>query len=237
MFFSDHQLEDGFSAILAPNVVWGGHPISNTPGLVKGAAKEVGSVEALKNAHPIRIAEFMGGRYSAYLALKKAGIKEWPEMMERLGRVPIWPEGFVGSISHSRQQAIAVASSTEHYMGLGIDIEPLLTESNAIALARYFMVPDEKVVDLRTQPYSGWVSLLVSMKESIYKACHQAFNINLNFQNICISDVDWKSGVVSIMLRFDQQAPWQALPNIPTGRFFITNSSLISLVTVGIASN
>src|SRR5437588_389954 len=41
------------------------------------------------------------------------------------GGEPLWPAGVVGSISHSRQVAVAVAGLRQDYVGLGVDVEGL----------------------------------------------------------------------------------------------------------------
>ncbi len=60
------------------------------------------------------------GRIAANKCLEKLGIKDFKILNNKSG-APIWPEGVYGSISHSHQKAVAVAS--KEYKLVGIDLE------------------------------------------------------------------------------------------------------------------
>jgi 4'-phosphopantetheinyl transferase EntD len=66
--------------------------------------------------------EFIAGRLAARRALHKVK-STCTEVKKGLDGVPIWPKGYVGSISHSSGFAVAVASSADTTVGIGIDLE------------------------------------------------------------------------------------------------------------------
>lgn len=81
---------------------------------------------------------FDNGRLAALEALKASGFTETWELKRPGSRLPVWPSGFTGSISHTakgeRPVAVAVVSADGgNYLGL--DIEPLnrLISDNARA--------------------------------------------------------------------------------------------------------
>lgn len=77
-----------------------------------------------------RLAEFSLGRFHARLALARLGVVH-PSIPVSPNRAPVWPSGFVGSISHTPAdpvskragQVIAVVARSTDYAGLGVDLE------------------------------------------------------------------------------------------------------------------
>ncbi len=121
----------------------------------------------LKAAVPKRQAEFLAGRFCAATALLKAG--KDPKI-GRQGRLPLWPQGVVGSISHTNGYAIAAVST--QYRALGIDIEHIMTNAQAHETQTYIMSPKE----LRQKPAhmddESFSTLIFSAKEALFKATH-----------------------------------------------------------------
>ncbi len=79
---------------------------------------------------PARLAEFAQGRMHARIALDRLGLAH-ASIPVASDRAPIWPQGFVGSISHvpadrARKlpgQVIAVVARACDCPGLGVDLE------------------------------------------------------------------------------------------------------------------
>lgn len=75
--------------------------------------------------------EFAAGRMCARAAMRRLGLLTLP-VLRGEDRAPIWPDGVVGSISHSGTKcAAAVALTVQGYRAIGLDIElaePLPTE-------------------------------------------------------------------------------------------------------------
>src|SRR5579863_9994094 len=66
--------------------------------------------------------EFRTGRAVAREALAQIGCLP-AAILARAQRDPIWPAGFLGSISHSQHLAFAVATPSSLVEGVGIDVE------------------------------------------------------------------------------------------------------------------
>ncbi len=68
--------------------------------------------------------EFRAGRHCAHQALECLGLEATPLLWgER--REPIWPQGYLGSISHCDGYALAACALQGEIVGIGIDVEPL----------------------------------------------------------------------------------------------------------------
>ena len=67
-----------------------------------------------------RITEFTKGRLAGRKALKALGILNF-SILKAESDAAIWPNGIYGSISHSQDKAIAVA--TKDYDLIGVDLE------------------------------------------------------------------------------------------------------------------
>src|SRR5204862_697538 len=78
---------------------------------------------AVVRAVPKRAAEFARGRACARAALAQLGVSSAP-LPVGPERAPIWPEGFVGSVTHCRGLVAAVAARSARVSALGLDAEP-----------------------------------------------------------------------------------------------------------------
>lgn len=116
----DPKIEPLLRQIFPPETTWG---ITNTtPNQAELTEKEaiyLKSVSAISRRN-----EFISGRTAAHIALKKIGVKE--EVLRSGDGMPIWPDNIAGSICHKNGYAIAVATFKKDYIGIGIDLEPLL---------------------------------------------------------------------------------------------------------------
>jgi len=119
----------------------------------------------LTHAVPKRRSEFLAGRLMAALALRQAGL---PETVGRTGRAPVWPEGVAGSITHSKDRAIAAVST--RYRGVGLDCEALVSTDRAMQLAATIFSETEARLRPDPLPFGTFFTLVFSAKEALYKA-------------------------------------------------------------------
>jgi enterobactin synthetase component D len=119
----------------------------------------------LTHAVPKRRSEFLAGRLMAALALRQAGL---PEIVGRTGRAPVWPEGVAGSITHSKDRAIAAVST--RYRGVGLDCEALVSTDRAMQLAATIFSETEARLRPDPLPFGTFFTLVFSAKEALYKA-------------------------------------------------------------------
>ncbi len=101
------------------------------PGVRVAAAPTSTPVETLlaeeqalvARAVEVRRREFATGRRLARTLLAEAG---WPEapLLRDADRVPLWPEGALGCISHTREWCVVAVASCDDVTALGVDVEP-----------------------------------------------------------------------------------------------------------------
>jgi len=122
-----------------------------------------------------RQAEYLAGRYCAIKALAAINphnpLRATNQLPIRDDYSPQWPQGTVGSISHSHNQAIAIAAPATDFVGLGIDCETALSDSAGAEIASWVLHPDDLncKIDIAIG-YGPLITLLFSAKESLFKA-------------------------------------------------------------------
>lgn len=76
----------------------------------------------LSKAVEKRRREFRAGRHCAHTLFQQQGI-HCNALLKGKQREPVWPSGWVGSISHTQGLCVAAIASDEHYLGIGLDVE------------------------------------------------------------------------------------------------------------------
>lgn len=152
----------------------------------------------LAKATAKRHCEFIAGRYCASQAIKNLdqppNSNSETQILIQPDRSPLWPKNIVGSISHSRNQAIAVVGNADSYLGLGIDCESLLTDAAAREIADLILRPLERKslfnreLDLKLE-FGGLVTLAFSAKESLFKALSPSVSTIKSFHNFAIQNI------------------------------------------------
>src|SRR5580704_5002066 len=99
-----------------------------TVGLFVGTTEELGNhgmslPHSISRASKKRQREFVAGRYCASRALKSAGHELDVELPIGEDKLPNWPSGWAGSISHCITVTVAVASQISLHASLGVDVE------------------------------------------------------------------------------------------------------------------
>ncbi len=118
---------------------------------------------------PVRAAEFRLGRRAAHIALHAIGQQPRP-ILRGPKREPLWPEGFVGSITHAGGDAIAAVARVTDSGGIGIDLEA--SDRYFPALATEIAVEEELTAlgRMEGRAREDATMEIFSAKESIYKA-------------------------------------------------------------------
>lgn len=117
-----------------------------------------------------RRTEFAAGRLCASGSLHGMGlIAEFPLPVRN--RLPVWPSGVVGSISHCNTIAVAMTAPKSRYCALGIDVESLLDPDTAQGIQQYVCRNEELIGLKRHIPCTRRsLTILFSAKEALYKA-------------------------------------------------------------------
>ena len=122
-----------------------------------------------KSLAPKRLREIVAGRLLTRLVLAQMGQRPQP-LVARADRSPAWPEGLVGSVTHSDGLCAVAIAHRRDVAELGIDIEPDGPVRPELwpKIARR----DERAAMPDTQDEAGGrhVRLLFSAKEAYYKA-------------------------------------------------------------------
>jgi 4'-phosphopantetheinyl transferase EntD len=163
--------------------------------------------------------EFRAGRNAAHQALDELSAP-WEPLMRDEKRQPLWPAGFLGSISHCRGECVAVCAKAGDLISLGIDVEPL--EPLPKGVAQYIHTPhDQATMEAdRSLPER----LIFSAKESIYKCYFPLIGEHMGFQSVSLNiDPD--------KMRFDFTPSATNTTPFPTdlkfhGRFMASRSHL-----------
>ena len=145
--------------------------------------------------------EFKAGRRCASQALAKVGSEDRIALPDADG-LPNWPQGFLGSISHSLGIAMAVAAKKEKYAFIGLDLER--TNRLSESAARRVIHPLEVSFAGDNQVNA---SILFSLKEAFYKAQFPRWRELGNFRELALS-VNLAEGTADIKdmdARFDSE--------------------------------
>ena len=123
--------------------------------------------EAIEGAAQTRVEQFTAGRVCSRLALARLGVAATTPIVRGEDRAPVWPSGFIGSISHTDTWGAAAVARTTDFRSLGIDLEQATPLKEA--LWRRVGTPDERE-RLRSLPDPGLKGkILFSAKEAVYK--------------------------------------------------------------------
>lgn len=138
--------------------------------------------ENMENSINKRKMEFLLGRYCAQKALLSLGLNVGL-LGRKENRIPIWPDGYTGSISHSDEHIIAVSSATTNYSAMGVDVEKFISKEHFLSISDFILNEDEKSlikkIDINNRMI--YLTLFFSIKESFYKLFYQQTNITLDF--------------------------------------------------------
>lgn len=152
--------------------------------------------QLVKAATPRRQAEFTTGRHCARLALHHMGIEPQPILKDPAG-APLWPQGIVGSISHTQDLIAAVVARRQKVLAVGIDVE-YRRRAFPVAMLEQICVAEElsRLNTLSQVERELQAFLLFSAKESFYKAVYSATGYAPGFQDVRI-EIDLAQGLLS----------------------------------------
>lgn len=165
-----------------------------TPHLPEGLRLETGPVEdhladlplaeqaLVVTAVKSRREEFSSARFLAHRLLAEEGEPEQP-ILCATDRSPLWPKGWLGSLTHGRRScAAAVARKGEGIGGVGIDLEELRPVREDL----FAEILSEEELKRFTRAGSehevvSHVLACFSIKEAVYKAMFPLGNAGLGF--------------------------------------------------------
>ncbi|MBC7690585.1 MAG: 4'-phosphopantetheinyl transferase superfamily protein [Methylotenera sp.] len=164
--------------------------------------------EALQPMSAKRRMDFLLGRYCAVRAIQRLlGTEAVPLVAVSHDRAPIWPDGIVGSITHTVNFVSACVARSTEIRGLGIDCEArisMIPEKREMSLQliqdleQLALVEEEKVLASTLEgalEYRDFVLLVFSAKESVYKCFQPLVRRYIDFKEVAISSVKFHEAV------------------------------------------
>jgi enterobactin synthetase component D len=164
----------------------------------------------------LRQLEFALGRAVAATALRQAGAGP---SVDPLGcgvprapdGAPIWPVGWVGSISHSKSWVAAAVAPESAWRGLGIDVEELAAGESVDAIDAVCLNAAERRLARGGGLAPATARLLMfSAKESLYKCLYPMVRRFFDFPAAEVVAIDWTTNRMTLDLRQDLSPQWRA---------------------------
>ena len=106
-------------------------------------------------------------------------------------RQPMWPEGFIGSISHSQGRACAIVARNSSYSLVGCDIEHHI-DSNLDGICKHVCTQkewDNAQQELKSFSKTELLTLIFSAKETLYKALFPKVRVYFGFHKASVQTV------------------------------------------------
>jgi len=213
-----------FSELLDPRIAIAEAPVAGkSPDLLPDEAA------AVAHAVPSRQLEFAKGRDCARKAMAALGYVN-ASLPRGQNRAPLWPDGLVGSITHTdRWTAAAVARRDQGFLSIGIDLESV----NDIAsdLWNWISTPEERVKIADACGLASGVAahFIFCMKEAAFKCQYPISGAMLEFVDFAV-DVDAQCGTFAAT--FQRAAPGFEVHDKLSGRFAISGGYIASAVVI-----
>lgn len=128
--------------------------------------------------------EFATGRILARRLLARLGRPDFA-LLQDPDRLPRWPVGTIGSISHKKEICVVAVVSTEDRAGLGVDIEPDRPVRPGVEGRICRATESEWVAEGDGEDEAGRrCRMIFSTKEAIYKAFYPRVREVWGFQDV-----------------------------------------------------
>ena len=131
--------------------------------------------------------QFFLGRLAAHKAMEQLNIKPSP-VLKGNDNEPVWPPGLTGSITHTKNTAIAaVAKKKDNISGVGVDIEKI-TRKISWGIIDKICLPSEKVwVEQISQKSNIRLFMIFSAKETVYKTFFPIYKTFFGFHEVFLT--------------------------------------------------
>jgi enterobactin synthetase component D len=147
-------------------------------------------------------------------------------------RAPIWPNDLCGSITHSTGWAAAIVANTQHWRGLGMDVEQLMTRERASRLAGEILTADElqRMAAGPEHQIALHVTLTFSLKEALFKALYPIVLKRFYFEDAEL--LGWtETGTARLRLKIELSEEWRSGKELDA-QFSVEGGQLLSLVAI-----
>jgi 4'-phosphopantetheinyl transferase EntD len=181
--------------------------------------------EFVRTARAKRRREFSAGRACARAAMERLGVEAKPVPVGA-NRVPLWPSGLVGSITHCEGFCAAAATSERFAMGLGVDAEP--AEPLPGDITDRVCTPAELDWIAGASPPAGsdWARIVFSAKESVFKCHFPRAGRFFGFLDVEVQ-FDPTGGSFHVVPKAEHAQVWPDLRRVG-GRFIVSSTHVLT---------
>lgn len=175
-----------------------------------------------------RRSEFALGRACARRALARLGVAAEP-LLRGADRAPRWPEGIVGSLTHTEGFCAVAVARRGALLALGLDAE---SERISARAAQRVLSESERahLATLGPAPECGFETLAFSAKESVFKALFPLSGIRLAFRDAELELVP-ATRSFRVALRPERAAALPAGARLE-GRYLVARPHVVTSVVV-----
>lgn len=170
--------------------------------------------EAVAGAARTRVEQFTAGRVCSRSALGRLGVAATTPILRGEDRAPIWPPGFVGSISHTDMWCAAAVARAADVRSLGIDLEPATPLKESLWRRVCTAAERDWLHDVPVPGLTG--KILFSAKESVYKCQYPLTRTFLGFHAVQL-----EIGEGSFRAVFQQEAGEFRPGDVMSGRYLV----------------
>jgi enterobactin synthetase component D len=190
----------------------------------------------LSNAVPRRQLEYLAGRECARQALRDLGYAAAAAVGADADRVPLWPAGVTGSISHTDDVAWAAVVNRGDVLGLGVDVERLIAPDRARTLEHLIIGPLEgALADAAGFDRATFLSIAFSFKESIFKCVFPLTRTFFGYREATVVAFDPEQGRIRAQLNRTVGGRFRA-GEMLEGRYVCTRTHVYTSVCVSAGS-
>jgi 4'-phosphopantetheinyl transferase EntD len=173
-----------------------------------------------------RLEDFRNGRYCASEALRQLGIDRLAMPIGE-SRQPLWPDGVVGSITHTSTLAGAIAARASDYAAIGLDFERL---QSLDGLDDQISTDQERQAARKNVPTEHFLGILFSAKEAVYKCLWPLVRHFFSFHDVELSFTEGAGNRGAFRIRrFSGSYPHA---NQVKGRWLIDSDTLMAIAVL-----
>jgi len=171
-----------------------------------------------------RLEEFTAGRLCARGALGEFGFSGYA-VGRSPGGTPRWPDGIVGSITHTIGFCGAIAGSCERFAGLGIDAEIVSRVTPDVwshALTREDIAPLSRSTSMERERSAA---IIFSAKEAFYKCQFCVTGAWLDYSDVSVEVLPQAPGAGTFLVRSTTAAARRVIGDfVACGRYLIADA-------------
>lgn len=135
--------------------------------------------------------EYLAGRQCAAEALRLLGSSEWAQDIgSGPAGEPLWPAGYVGSITHTRGLASAAAARTSEARAMGFDLEFVVAPERMARVSRVVLHACETRLKASGFDPMTVFTLMFSAKESLFKCLYPLVGIRFDYRDAAVRRID-----------------------------------------------